>query len=145
MASKLSLIISVHAGNGCPAFYYNIVLGLHAFEKDADDSIEVDATPECNDETRAPIVEPNHLDSMATLDDINEDDAFIIELMAMHPNDDDIVVDDIEDVDVEGADGEEATDYGVRLRLLLCGLVLIYRFQNIEVSMRILLYCHCNF
>lgn len=38
---------------------------------------------------------------MGTLDDVDEDEAFIMELMAMHPNDDDIVV---EDLDLEDAE-----------------------------------------
>lgn len=36
---------------------------------------------------------------MATLDDIDDDEAFINELMAMHPNDEDIVVEDLEGVE----------------------------------------------
>jgi hypothetical protein len=37
------------------------------------------------------------LKTMATLDDVDDDEAFITELMAMHPNDDDILVEDLED------------------------------------------------
>jgi hypothetical protein len=37
---------------------------------------------------------------MATLDDVDEDEAFIMELMAMHPNDDDIIVEDL-DLDID--------------------------------------------
>lgn len=41
---------------------------------------------------------------MATLDDVDEDEAFIMELMSMHPNDDDIVV---EDLSLDGSSVEE--------------------------------------
>jgi hypothetical protein len=33
---------------------------------------------------------------METLDDVDDDEAFIMELMSMHPNDDDIVVEDLD-------------------------------------------------
>lgn len=33
---------------------------------------------------------------MATLDDVDEDEAFIMELMAMHPHEDDLIVEDLE-------------------------------------------------
>lgn len=36
------------------------------------------------------------LQTMASLDDVDDDEAFISELMAMHPNDEDIVVEDLE-------------------------------------------------
>ena len=35
---------------------------------------------------------------METLDDVDDEEAFINELMALHPNDDDIVVEDLENV-----------------------------------------------
>lgn len=35
---------------------------------------------------------------MDTVDDIDEDEAFINELMALHPNDEDIIVEDIENL-----------------------------------------------
>jgi hypothetical protein len=37
----------------------------------------------------------NELQPMATLDDVDEDEAFILELMSMHPNDDDIIIEDL--------------------------------------------------
>lgn len=40
---------------------------------------------------------------METLDDVDENEAFINDLMAMHPNDDDIVVEDLEEVDEHAA------------------------------------------
>jgi hypothetical protein len=36
------------------------------------------------------------LQNMDTVDDIDEDEAFINELMALHPNDEDLIVEDIE-------------------------------------------------
>lgn len=42
---------------------------------------------------------PQFLQNMDTVDDIDEDEAFINELMALHPNDEDIVVEDIEALD----------------------------------------------
>lgn len=54
------------------------------------------------DETRVPMivvstaVDGARLESTETLDDVDEDEAFISELMAMHPNDEDIVVEDLE-------------------------------------------------
>jgi hypothetical protein len=36
------------------------------------------------------------LQNMDTVDDIDEDEAFINELMALHPNDEDIIVEDLE-------------------------------------------------
>jgi hypothetical protein len=36
---------------------------------------------------------------MDTVDDIDEDEAFISELMALHPNDEDIIVEDIEAIE----------------------------------------------
>lgn len=57
--------------------------------------------------------------SMTTLndiDDIDEDEAFIMELMAMHPNDDDLIVEDLEDapltiplIRIDGVDSEGET------------------------------------
>lgn len=38
------------------------------------------------------------LQNMDTVDDIDEDEAFINELMALHPNDEDIIVEDIENL-----------------------------------------------
>lgn len=69
------------------------------------------------------------MESTATFDDVDEDEAFINELMAMHPNDDDIVVEDLEEILVEilnETDGEEIFDDGVRFTLLTCRMVLLY-------------------
>lgn len=62
-------------------------------------------TDELATETIVPSVGPLNvvalLQSMATVDDVNEDEAFISELMALHPNDEDIVVEDLETPSVE--------------------------------------------
>lgn len=45
------------------------------------------------------VTSPSHLpqlQNMDTVDDIDEDEAFINELMALHPNDEDLIVEDIE-------------------------------------------------
>lgn len=103
-----------------------------------------------NDETEMRVTEiaapgpaVSRLVSSETFDDVDEDEAFINELMAMHPNDDDLVIEDLETISiivtapdyvdaipvivttpedvVEGADGEadileaeEAVEEGVR-------------------------------
>lgn len=61
-----------------------------------------------------------HSESMETLEDVDEDEIFISDLMAMHPNDEDIVVEDLEleiaavDVDGDVHDAEEAIEVVVR-------------------------------
>lgn len=42
---------------------------------------------------------PPFLQAMETVDDIDEDEAFINELIALHPNDEDIIVEDIESIE----------------------------------------------
>lgn len=81
--------------------------------KDSDDltnSIDVSSSDEQNeDETLVPAVpeivvdsiDTPHLETQETLDDVDEEEAFITELMALHPNDDDIVVVDLENDDLE--------------------------------------------
>lgn len=96
-----------------------ILLELNILEKDVDESVEVDMTSEDENETLVVSNEGAVLESTATLDEVDEDEAFIIELMAMHPNDDDIVVEDLEEVCVEV---EGTVDHGGEegVRLLLC-------------------------
>jgi hypothetical protein len=43
---------------------------------------------------------------MDTIDDIDEDEAFINELMALHPNDDDIIVEDLEAIEATNNDDD---------------------------------------
>lgn len=77
-------------------------------EKDSEDftnSIDVSSSDERNEnETIVPaiVVSSNgpHLDQQETLDDVDDEEAFINELMALHPNDDDIL-DDIAVEDLE--------------------------------------------
>lgn len=66
-----------------------------------------------------------------TFDDVDEDEAFINELMAMHPNDEDLIVEDleaipivvtlpedvVEDVAEDVPQAEEAVEEGVRQKL----------------------------
>lgn len=100
-------------------------------------------TSEDDNET---VVAPNNgvvLSQMATLDDIDEDEAFINELMAMHPNDDDIVVEDLEEAGVEIEEAEALPDEGeipseVSVDIWLFELVLLYRSR----SFRFIIYCH---
>lgn len=66
-----------------------------------------------------------HLEATETFDDVDEDEAFINELMALHPNDEDIVVEDLEEAAPAfpvplivtpldpSSEGEEATEDGV--------------------------------
>ena len=42
------------------------------------------------------VTSPPQLQNMDTVDDIDDDEAFINELMALHPNDEDLIVEDIE-------------------------------------------------
>lgn len=49
--------------------------------------------------TELPVIEVTpspQLENMNSVDDIDEDEAFINELMALHPNDEDIIVEDVE-------------------------------------------------
>ena len=62
---------------------------------------------------------PHFLQTMDTVDDIDEDEAFINELMALHPNDEDIVVEDIEDTPAT-LETNEAD--GVRKKCLFLGV-----------------------
>lgn len=71
--------------------------------KDLDEltnSIDVSSNEETlhDENTQLPVilVTGSVLQTMSTLDDVDDDEAFIHELMAMHPNDDDIVVEDLE-------------------------------------------------
>lgn len=84
-------------------------------------------------ETIVPSIEPLNvvalLETMETFDDVDEDEAFITELMALHPIDADIVVEDLEEVptvdialpeiviDQDVAQCEEATEDVVRQKL----------------------------
>lgn len=96
-------------------------------KKDLDESIDVSSS---NDESviQVPVIaitsESPHLETMSTIEDVDEDEAFICELMAMYPNDEDIVVEDLEEVGsaetptgavYDVPEGEEATEDGVRL------------------------------
>lgn len=92
-------------------------------EKDLDDSIDASSSNDGSTEIPA-IVVTNELASMSTFDDVDDDEAFICDLMAMHPNDDDIVVEDLEEIDQidppsadthDVPEGVEATEDGVRL------------------------------
>lgn len=100
--------------------------------------------PSSIDETETPnptIVVTNAVapfETMATLDDIDEDEAFISELMAMHPNDEDLVVEDLEEageivnvseIEVENVQAAEAAIEDVRHfnGALLCSFPL-YRY-----------------
>jgi hypothetical protein len=92
-------------------------------------------------EIAAPEMAISRLESSETFDDVDEDEAFINDLMAMHPNDDDLVIEDLDTVSIivtapenlddipiivttpedviEGTDadtleGEEAVEEGVR-------------------------------
>lgn len=83
---------------------------------------------------------------MATLDDIDEDEAFIMELMAMHPNDDDLIVEDLELtpppiplIRVNGIDSQGASDVRnllsklascSRCYLLLCRLLFPFPYEK---------------
>jgi hypothetical protein len=67
--------------------------------------------------TQLPAIDINpQLHHMDSVDDIDEDEAFISELMALHPNDEDIIVEDIEfsrndnDNDADRATQETASD-----------------------------------
>lgn len=60
--------------------------------------------------------------------DPDEDEAFISELLAIHPNDDDLIVEDLEAVEnvpqvgemsADARDREEAAEFGVRLNRVL--------------------------
>lgn len=76
---------------------------------------------------------PHFLQTMDTVDDIDEDEAFINELMALHPNDEDIVVEDMEALnygrttandDVE-VNNNENNDDGVRKKIVFLGVFLL--------------------
>lgn len=94
-------------------------------EKDLDDSIDISSTSNDGSTEIPAVIVTNELASMSTFDDVDDDEAFICDLMAMHPNDDDIVVEDLEEeidqidppsVEMHDvAEGEEATEDGVRL------------------------------
>lgn len=97
-------------------------------EKDHDESVNsIDASSNDETETQVPLVvvtcEVPHLETMSTLDDVDDDEAFISDLMAMHPNDDDIVIEDLEEIDealpppiedIQVPERDEATEDGVR-------------------------------
>ncbi len=61
-----------------------------------------------DDETIATVqnLNPPPLQNMDTVDDIDEDEIFINELMAMHPNEEDVIVEDIENNSQETEHGE---------------------------------------
>lgn len=80
-------------------------------DDDRTDSIDISSTDEDHTdeaptddiatETIVPTIEPLSVESMETFDDVDEDEAFITELMALHPIDADIVVEDLELPSVE--------------------------------------------
>lgn len=94
------------AGKFFGSFYFPFVVEIckKKLAKDLDEStnsIDVSSNEEngtVHDEnTQVPaILVTSVLQTMATLDDVDDDEAFINELMAMHPNDEDIVVEDLE-------------------------------------------------
>lgn len=109
-------------------------------------SVDVTSSIEENDTQVPTIVVTSpaaHLETMGTLDDVDDDEAFISDLMAMHPNDDDIVVEDLEEIDeavsesghvqdsapvestLDVTDRRESTEDGVRQ--IVCSLLCIYR------------------
>lgn len=84
---------------------------------------------------------------MDTVDDIDEDEAFINELMALHPNDEDIVVEDMEALDygrttanddVE-VNNNENNDDGVRKKIVFWVYfsyrLIIFRKQLLAIKL----------
>lgn len=104
-------------------------------EKDLDDSIDVSSSNDGSVTEVPAVIVTNDLASMSTFDEIDDDEAFICDLMAMHPNDDDIVVEDLEEIDQIDPpsvdthdvpeDGEATEDDGVRLDK--CSWLCFYR------------------
>lgn len=77
---------------------------MHNFggKKDLDDSTFSGDPPSHSEATAIPTIVVTNvyappLDRMSTFDDIDEDEIFICDLMAMHPNDEDLVVEDLEE------------------------------------------------
>lgn len=108
------------------------------------DEDQTDGAPsdELASETIVQSVEPLSvaalLETVETFDDVNDDEAFISELMALHPNDADIVVEDLEeaptvDINLPGIlieqpdqEAEEAVEDVVRQKVWM---VFLYRSQ----------------
>lgn len=100
-----------------------VVIGFGQNSIDSPLSASESSIEENLDDTLVPAYEATtiegapHLESMQTLDDVDEDEAFIHDLMAMHPNDEDLVVVDLEellDETVIDAEEEEAFENVVR-------------------------------
>lgn len=92
-------------------------------------------------EIPAVVVTPPAMEAMSTFDDVDEDEAFICELMAMHPNDDDIVVEDLEEIgECEPLPGNEhdapACDEATGdVRLAMCTRIYFYRSLLLNKSL----------
>lgn len=104
-----------------------------------EEDIDISASNSSNvsfNETQIPAIEITNpieiptlqsVNSIDDVDDIDEDEAFINELMALHPNDEDIIVEDIESLDVAiastnipSADNDNDDNDGVRkIRIVL--------------------------
>lgn len=118
-----------------------VVFLVNEFDLEKDESADIDAASDDEGETQVPAgVETNaeaHLESMEML--VDEEEVFISELMAMHPNDDDIVVEDLEEV---AREAEEAIEDGVRQ--INCKRRLLYRSLLLNFLV-VPLTLHCSF
>lgn len=126
----LSFAISCMPGepNFIGGFFGEWIFGNGKDLDEMTNSLEVTSSnEESNTQLPAIIVsEAAQLVSMETLDDIDDDEAFINELMAMHPNDEDLVVEDLEGsltptIGIESIpEGEEAMEDAVSLSRVCC-------------------------
>lgn len=136
-------------GNIFSFFLWGLTVKCHGNihqRKDSEDftnSIDVSSSDErVDDETVLPAIVVTSdgpvLETMETLDDVDDEETFINELMAIHPNDEDVVVEDLEveaipiQTEVDGGmhevqEAEEAFEIVVR-HLKVNGLPL-YRSQ----------------